>query len=187
MERRPGGGCVATRPENGQPNRSMEAQRHLVPEAKCQLNVAAILRRPSGEIFIAERVTHAGAWQFPQGGVDEGESLEDALKREIWEEIGVLPQDYRLIDRRGPYHYLFPDGLVKRGHHGKEQWYFLCEYTGPDERINVATEHPEFRAWRWIRPEDFDEEWLPPMKRDVYREVFRDFFSLNLKFKAERH
>lgn len=146
---------------------------------KYQPNVAAILRDAAGRILIAERATVAGAWQFPQGGIDPGESAEQALKRELWEEIGVLPQDYRVLEQRGPYFYLFPDGITKRGHQGKQQWYFLCDFHGADERINVATEHPEFRAWRWVAPAEFSLDWLPAMKRDVYREVFRDFFSIN--------
>jgi len=145
---------------------------------KYQPNVAAILRNPAGQILIAERATVAGAWQFPQGGIDPGEVAEQAIKRELWEEIGVLPQDYRVLEQRGPYFYLFPDGITKRGHQGKQQWYFLCDFHGPDSRINVATAHPEFRAWRWIDPRAFSLEWLPEMKREVYRQVFHDFFAL---------
>jgi putative (di)nucleoside polyphosphate hydrolase len=143
-------------------------------------NVAGILRNPAGHILIGERVAVAGAWQFPQGGIDPGETPEQAIQRELWEEIGVLPQDYRLLERRGPYYYLFPPGVTKKGHHGKEQWYFLADFHGSDARINVATEHPEFRAWRWVEPRAFQIAWLPEMKRAVYRQVFRDFFAVEL-------
>lgn len=68
----------------------------------------------------------------------------------------------------------------KRGHHGKEQHYFLCDFDAPDSRINVATEHPEFRAWQWIEPGKFQVGWLPEMKLEVYRAVFRDFFKIEL-------
>lgn len=152
---------------------------------KYQPNVAAILRNPKGQIFIAERVSVGGAWQFPQGGVDAGEDHETAIQRELWEEIGVLPEDYRLRAKRGPYYYLFPEGITKRGHQGKEQWYFLADFHGPDARINVQTAHPEFRAWRWIDPAEFSIEWLPAMKRDVYRQVFRDFFAVEIDSAAE--
>ena len=109
--------------------------------------------------------------------MDAGETHEDAIRRELWEEIGVLADDYRIVQKRGPYYYLFPSGITKKGQHGKEQYYFLCDYHGPDERFNVAQEHPEFRAWKWIDPSDFRIEWLPEMKREVYGQVFRDFFG----------
>ena len=143
-------------------------------------NVAGILRNPEGRILVCERLEVEGAWQFPQGGVDEGESLEEALRRELWEEIGVVPEDYRIVETRGPYRYLFGEGRRKRGFHGKEQHYFLCDFSGADARIHVETEHPEFRAWKWIAPAEFQTGWLPDMKLEVYRAVFRDFFKITL-------
>jgi len=120
------------------------------------------------------------AWQFPQGGVDEGESPEQALVRELWEEVGVQADEIRIVQRKGPYRYVYGNGKIKRGHHGKEQLYFLCDYLGLDTRINVHTKHPEFQAFRWIAPVDFEIEWLPEMKREVYRAVFADFFGAKL-------
>jgi putative (di)nucleoside polyphosphate hydrolase len=152
---------------------------------KYQPNVAAILRNSRGDIFIGERLNVAGAWQFPQGAVDPGETHEQAIQRELWEEIGVLPEDYRIVEKRGPYYYEFPAGVTKRGHQGKEQWYFLCDFHGDDARIDVATEHPEFRAGRWVAPAEFALAWLPEMKRAVYRQVFADFFRLELNSSAE--
>ncbi len=149
-------------------------------EIEYRSNVAGILRNAQGRILVCERVQIAGAWQFPQGGVDEGETLEQALGRELWEEIGVVPEDYRIVVARGPYRYLYGDGRKKRGYHGKEQHYFLCEFLAPDSRLNVATEHPEFRAWKWILPAEFQLAWLPEMKVEVYRAVFRDFFEITL-------
>ena len=149
-------------------------------EIKLKSNVAGILRNARGEILICERLGMPGAWQFPQGGIDEGETPEQALKRELWEEIGVVPEDYTVTASRGPYRYLFPDGKTKRGHHGKEQIYYLCEFHAPDARIQVATVHPEFQAFRWVAPADFQIAWLPEMKREVYRAVFTDFFGVTI-------
>ena len=147
---------------------------------KYRANVAAILRNARGEILVAERLHVPGAWQFPQGGVDEGETHEQALVRELWEEIGVVPDDYQVVLRKGPYRYLFGDGKTKKGYHGKEQHYFLCEFSAPDSRINVATQEPEFRAFMWIQPSHFRLHWLPEMKRPVYRAVFEDFFGVSI-------
>lgn len=147
-------------------------------ENRYRENVAVILRNARGEILICERLDRAGAWQFPQGGVEVGETPEQALFREVWEEIGVQMADYRIVDARGPYRYLYGKGRTKRGYDGKVQRYFLCDYTGEDNAIQVATEHPEFRGFRWIPPNQFDFEWLPPMKQTVYSAVFFDFFGI---------
>ncbi len=138
------------------------------------------MRNPRGEILICERLGTRDAWQFPQGGIDSGETPEQALVRELWEEIGVEAGDIAIVERRGPYRYLYGRGRIKRGFHGKVQLYFLCEYTGPDSRINVDTEHPEFQAFRWIQPARFDRRWLPEMKRTVYGQVLADFFGVKI-------
>lgn len=143
-------------------------------------NVAAILRNQRGRILICERLGVRDAWQFPQGGIDDGETPEQALERELWEEVGVVAVDFAIVERRGPYRYLYGNGRIKRGFHGKEQLYFLCDYRGPDARINVATKHPEFQAFRWIAPADFQIDWLPEMKREVYRTVFANFFGVKI-------
>ncbi|MDQ3622099.1 MAG: RNA pyrophosphohydrolase [Verrucomicrobiota bacterium] len=147
---------------------------------KYRANVAAIIRNPQQKILVCERLTVPGGWQFPQGGVDEGESREQALHRELWEEVGLAANDYRILESRGPYRYVYGDGRLKKGYHGKEQHYFLCELLAPDARINIATANPEFRAWQWIAPEEFRPAWLPEMKRAVYRTVFADFFSITM-------
>lgn len=149
-------------------------------EMKYRANVAAILRNTKGEILVCERLGMPGAWQFPQGGVDAGETYEEALSRELHEEIGLVPDDFEIVEQRGPYRYLFGSGRKKKGYHGKEQHYFLADFTSPDSRIDVATSKPEFQAYRWIHPTRFQMAWLPEMKREVYREVFRDFFGVKI-------
>jgi putative (di)nucleoside polyphosphate hydrolase len=148
-------------------------------EPRYHENVAAILRNREGKILICERLHIPDAWQFPQGGVDKGETAEQALVREVWEEVGLDADDFRVVEKRGGYRYLFPKG-PKKGHDGKVQTYFLCDFLGEDSKINLHTHHPEFRAWKWIRPQDFRREWLPGMKLDVYARVFQDFFGVRL-------
>jgi putative (di)nucleoside polyphosphate hydrolase len=142
-------------------------------------NVAAILLNAEGLLFVAERAHIRGSWQFPQGGVDPGEEWEEALFREVEEEIGVVPELIEIRERRGSYRYEFPKGRLKYGvYGGQEQVYYLCRFLGNDADINLDTKHREFGRWRWIRPERFDMEWVPRFKREVYRCVFRDFFGL---------
>ena len=148
-------------------------------------NVAALIVNEEGSLLICERVTIPGAWQFPQGGIDAGESLEDALFREVWEEVGLLPEHYELIERRVGYRYLYPaevrgKKVRKHGGHGQEQTYFLCHLHADAPEVNVDQKPREFRAYRWILPTEFDLDWLPSFKRDVYREVMRDFFGIEL-------
>lgn len=145
---------------------------------KLRLNVAGILRNAKGEILIGERVDVKGAWQFPQGGVEDGESHEDALLRELNEEISVRAINCKILQKQGPYFYYF--NKPTRGHDGKEQYFFLVEYSGDGADLSVETEHPEFRALKWIQPDKFKAKWLPEMKLGVYRGVMRDFFQVKI-------
>lgn len=152
-----------------------------------RLNVAAIVRNPLNEILICERLDSRGSWQFPQGGVNEKETIEEALRREVREEIGLRSADFRVVERRGPYRYLFQNGKQKKGFDGQEQVYFLLQLDDPAVRIDLETHHPEFRAYRWIPTEAFRLDWLPSSKQAVYRQVFFDFFGVKLEQKAESY
>lgn len=147
---------------------------------KFRPNVAGILERPEdGRILIAERVDVAGAWQFPQGGVDEGEDLETAIVREMEEEIGLKASDYEVVEQRGGYRYTFPEERMKRGkYQGQEQTYFRCRFLGDESAISLDHHNQEFSSYRWILPEEFDLAWLPEFKRKVYANVLRDFFGI---------
>lgn len=145
-------------------------------------NVAAILRNPLGEILIAERLRNPDAWQFPQGGVDEGENEEQAMLRELHEEIGVTPNLVRVVQKRDGYRYAFPEARLKYGiYGGQEQTYFLCDYLGEDADIRLDAHEQEFGQFRWIAPEEFKLEWVPKFKRAVYRAVLADFFGVQFE------
>ncbi len=144
-------------------------------------NVALLLLDGHDQLLICERMKIGGAWQFPQGGMDEGESPLEALHREVEEEIGLPPASYEVLESRDGYRYLFPLKL-KRGKEGKfdgqEQTYFLCRLKEGAPPVNVDQKPREFRSHTWVKPSLFDLEWLPPFKRPVYREVLRDFFGV---------
>jgi putative (di)nucleoside polyphosphate hydrolase len=145
--------------------------------AKYRRNVALILTRPDGEILICERSDFKDSWQFPQGGAKSRESDLEALAREVQEEISLPPESYRILLHHGPYRYRFRSGFLKEGFEGQEQTYFLAEWRGHPE---IAVDKKEFGRFRWILPAEFRIKWVPPVKRDVYRKVFQDFFGLHL-------
>lgn len=152
---------------------------------KYRPNVAALMINADGKLLICERSNLSGAWQFPQGGVDKGESEVEALFREVKEEIGLKKSHYKILGSRGGYRYLYPEGvrakkLKKHGNHGQEQTYFLCRLNEDAPSINVDQDPPEFGAYRWIPPEEFDLDWLPDFKHEVYASVMNDFFDVDL-------
>lgn len=140
-------------------------------------NVAAIVRRSDNKILVGERSDRPGSWQFPQGGIKVRETPEEALERELFEEVGLPGGSYRILERKEPYRYLFDKGRTKEGYHGQEQIYFLVELL-PGFEPRYETSEPEFRALRWIDPPEFNIKWLPPFKRDVYRQVLNLFFGV---------
>lgn len=143
-------------------------------------NVAIILRNAAGEILVCERSDWKGCWQFPQGGVKKSETLTEALHREVEEELGLKPREYRILSSKGPYRYLFAGGRKKDGCDGQEQEYFLAELSNPEAEIRFDGAH-EFRAARWLPPESYRLDWIAPMKREVYAQVFQDFFAVDLR------
>jgi len=147
--------------------------------------VAAILQDRSGRILICERADTSGAWQFPQGGIETGETPVAALMREVLEEISLPRTAYSISSVRGPYRYRFPAGLTKKGFRGQAHHYFLLRLRGPKSLLTVAGPNAEFRSTRWIRPEEFNLAWLPPMKRRAYRQVLRDFFGVAAEIRAD--
>lgn len=142
-------------------------------------NVALVLQRPDGKVLIGERSDFSGSWQFPQGGVEKGETLLSALEREVEEELGLPAQSYQVIEQRGPFRYRFPEGIRKGGFVGQEQTCFLARHLGsefPAEFQEIQS--PEFRSVRWIVPDEFRLEWVSEFKRELYRQLFREFWGM---------
>lgn len=151
-------------------------------------NVALLLLDRDDQLLICERIKIAGAWQFPQGGMDAGETPLEALHREVEEEIGLPPESYEVLDSKDGYCYLYPPGVKKgkKGHFdGQTQTYFLCRLKDGAPPINVDQTPREFGSHTWVKPALFELEWLPKFKRDVHRDVLRDFFGVELEIEAD--
>lgn len=136
-------------------------------------NVGIILINARNEVFWGKRIGEH-SWQFPQGGIKYGETPEQAMFRELHEEVGLLPEHVRIDGRtRDWLRYEVPDKFIRReirGHYrGQKQIWFLLRMVGRDCDIQLrATEHPEFDAWRW------SQYWVPleaviEFKREVYQ------------------
>lgn len=143
------------------------------------------MTRKGGHLLVCERWKNPGAWQFPQGGVDSGESYEEALFREVQEEIGLMPKHYEVLSWKEGYRYLYPEEVRakktrKHGCHGQEQVYFLCELSDDAPEVDVNQSPQEFGDYQWIDPKHFKLKWLPEFKREVYRQVMKDFFGVKL-------
>lgn len=136
-----------------------------------------IIMNPAGLIFVGQRIdSTAEAWQLPQGGIDDGEDAEAAALRELGEETGITPDHVTLIAQApGEFFYDLPDELIgkvwKGKWRGQRQRWFLYRFTGTDADVNIATDHEEFRAWRWVTPAEVI-ELAVPFKRKLYGDVF---------------
>jgi len=142
-------------------------------------NVALILRRQTGEILVCERSDFENSWQFPQGGAKHEESALDALAREVSEEISLPTESYTVVDQKGPYRYLFRSGYRKEACDGQEQTYFLADLVEEAHHL-ICVDGLEFTRFKWVIPSSFQLTWVTPIKRDVYVQIFRDFFGVVL-------
>ncbi len=102
-----------------------------VPDEPYRPCAAAVVQNEAGMILICERRDFAESWQFPQGGIDEGETPREALARELMEEISLPPSAYQIKEERPGYRYHFPERHRKRGKFiGQEQVYFCVAFRG---------------------------------------------------------
>jgi putative (di)nucleoside polyphosphate hydrolase len=145
-------------------------------------NVGIVLMRDGGELFLGGRRDGRG-WQFPQGGVQRDERPEDALYRELHEEIGLEPADVELVaGTRGWLHYRLPRQYVRRRGNpvciGQKQRWFLLRMLSDESRLNFqASPEPEFESGRWV------DYWSPVreviyFKRAVYVRALQELGEL---------
>lgn len=142
--------------------------------------VGVALINSAGLIFAGRRLdSTADAWQMPQGGIDEGETPRTAALRELEEETGIKPDRVKFMAKT--HHWLTYDlpkdllGKVWDGkYRGQRQKWFLYRFEGDDSEVDIAREHPEFSAWRWIGKDELLAA-IVPFKREVYGRVIDAF------------
>jgi putative (di)nucleoside polyphosphate hydrolase len=145
-------------------------------------NVGIVICNHKGQVFWARRFGQH-SWQFPQGGVDEGETPEETMYRELEEEVGLKPEDVEILAvSKNWLRYRLPKRLIRKDSSpvciGQKQKWFLLRLRCKESDVDLLkTSHPEFDDWRWVS------YWYPirnvvSFKRDVYRRVMKEFVSI---------
>ncbi len=143
-------------------------------------NVGIMVVNTDGLVWVGQRKDrYQDAWQMPQGGVDKGEDARAAALRELEEETGITADLVDVVaETEGWLPYELPADLIpqlwKGRFRGQEQKWFLLRFGGSDDQINIATEEPEFAAWKWMTPAELPDA-IVPFKRDVYVQVLAAF------------
>lgn len=156
----------------------------MIDKAGYRYGVGIILVNEKRQVFFAKRIGMS-AWQFPQGGMKEEESPEQTMYRELKEEIGLNPEDVKVVaSSRRWLRYKLPTRLVR--HYakplciGQKQKWFLLQLINPNAKINLeANGDPEFDSWAWVA------YWYPLrqvvlFKRRVYLMALKEFAKMVL-------
>ena len=148
-----------------------------------RIGVGVILLNNKNNIFVGKRIDNPkDFWQMPQGGVDNNENLFEAAKRELEEETSI--KSIELIKEFDFWlEYNLPKdllGKIWQGRYGgqKQKW-FIMQFTGTEDEINIKTNNPEFLEWKWIKPSKLT-DIVVDFKYDVYNKIKQELRSLNL-------
>lgn len=156
-----------------------EVKKNVIDKQGFRLNIGIIVVNERYQVLWAQR-RHQHSWQFPQGGVSDGESLEEAMYRELYEELGLKREDVKILHSTPTLlKYRLPPKLVRYDRHplclGQKQKWYLLQLLSDDSAINLScSEKPEFDNWIWA-PFWYPLRYVISFKREVYRKALKYF------------
>ena len=139
-----------------------------------RIGVGVIVLNNKNKIFVGKRADNpVDKWQMPQGGVNKGENLITAMKRELMEETSI--QNIKVLKKIDKwFEYELPKdllGIIWKGKfRGQKQKWFIVRFIGNESEINLKTKHPEFIEWKWIKIDELTNV-IVDFKRDVYKKL----------------
>ena len=142
-----------------------------------RIGVGAIVLNNQNKVFVGKRKDNPiDKWQMPQGGVDENESLNTAMKRELYEETSI--KNIKILkELDGWFEYELPKNLLgiiwKGKFRGQKQKWFIVRFTGVESEINLKTDNPEFIEWKWIEISKLPNV-VVNFKKNLYIKLFEE-------------
>ena len=143
--------------------------------------VGLVVINKDGLVFVGKRIdSNLNAWQMPQGGIENGESPRNAGLREMKEEIGT--NNVKLIGEMDNWlNYDIPQKLSSKlwngKYRGQTQKWLAFQFLGSDDEININTEDPEFKEWKWEEHKNLV-NLAVPFKKDIYKKIINEFSHL---------
>ena len=143
--------------------------------------VGIVVLNSENKVFVGKRRDNPiEKWQMPQGGVDPGESLIEAMRRELLEETGIT--NIKILKELNYWlEYELPKDLIgiiwKGKFRGQKQRWFIVKFLGTDKEVNVKTKFPEFIEWKWLNIEELPNV-IVDFKKDVYRKLLIELKNL---------
>ena len=142
-------------------------------------NAGIVVSNPEHKVLVCQRADIKSAWQFPQGGIEKGESVKEAALRELKEETSLTNVEH-IVSLENPARYSFPPEVVasmqKRGFNnaGQDIYWSLFLFKGSDEEINLQTSEPEFINFKWVTLQEAYDLCVD-FKKPAYRVAVREF------------
>lgn len=143
-------------------------------------NVCMLLYNSKYQLFLGERYGQPGIWQFPQGGVESEESLEENVERELKEELGIESKHIGTLLKlkaTNEYEFFNPPKYAKGRWRGQSQTFWAVKFEGKDKDIDVSRHDKEFSSWKWATPAEVRTQ-AEPVRLPGYEKAIFEFEKL---------